>query len=85
MRNPLLLLVLLSISIVTNAQVGIGITTANASAALDVSSTTKGALFPRMTEAQRTAMNPLPAAAQGLMIYQTDGKTQTYRLLPGFR
>jgi trimeric autotransporter adhesin len=50
-------------------------TAANASSMLDVSSTTKGLLIPRMTLAQRTAaaMNPLPAAAQGLLVYQTDG------------
>ena len=48
-------------------------TAANASAMLDVSSTTKGILIPRITLAQRTAMSPLPAVAQGLMVYQTDG------------
>lgn len=36
--------------------VGIGTTTPNASAALDVTSTTKGLLIPRMTTAQRTAI-----------------------------
>ena len=35
--------------------VGIGTTTPNASALLDVSSTTKGILIPRMTGAQRLA------------------------------
>jgi hypothetical protein len=47
--------------------------TANASSILDISSTTSGLLIPRMTSAQKTALNPLPAAAQGLVIYQTDG------------
>ncbi|MFL5762988.1 MAG: tail fiber domain-containing protein [Bacteroidia bacterium] len=50
---------------------------ANSSSILDVSvsslATKKGMLIPRMTSAQKTAMNPLPAAAQGLVIYQTDG------------
>jgi hypothetical protein len=32
----------------------------------------KGFLPPRVTDAQRTAMNPLPAAAQGLIVYQTN-------------
>jgi hypothetical protein len=32
----------------------------------------KGFLPPRVTDVQRTAMNPLPAAAQGLIVYQTN-------------
>src|SRR5688500_3127080 len=32
----------------------------------------KGFLPPRVTDAQRAAMNPLPAAAQGLIVYQTN-------------
>jgi hypothetical protein len=51
-------------------QVGIGTTSPNASAQLDVSSTTKGFLPPRMTQAQRQDINS-PTA--GLMVYQTDG------------
>jgi uncharacterized protein (TIGR02145 family) len=52
----------------TYAQVGIGTATPNASAMLDVESTTKGFLPPRMTTAQRDAIsNP----AEGLTIYNT--------------
>ncbi|MGZ4034457.1 MAG: hypothetical protein ACXVP4_06295, partial [Bacteroidia bacterium] len=51
--------------------------TPNLSAMLDVDVTAlitkKGLLIPRMTSAEKTAMNPLPAAAQGLIVYQTDG------------
>ena len=55
--------------------VGIGTTTPAASAQLDVSSTTKGLLIPRMTAAQRDAIaNP----ATGLMIYQTDNAPGLY-------
>jgi trimeric autotransporter adhesin len=43
--------------------------TPNASAMLDVKSTTKGLLIPRMTQAQRTA---IVAPATGLLVYQTD-------------
>lgn len=47
--------------------VGIGTTTPNASAALDVSSNNKGILIPRLDSAQRVAIsNP----AEGLMVYQ---------------
>jgi hypothetical protein len=49
--------------------VGIGTSTPDASAQLDISSATKGMLIPRMTAAQRIA---IVAPAEGLMVYQTD-------------
>ncbi len=55
----------------TQAQVAIGTTNtpANQSAMLDVQSTSKGLLFPRMTSAQRRAIvNP----AAGLVVYDTE-------------
>ena len=53
----------------TVAQVGVGTSSPNASAALEVSSTSKGFLPPRMTAAQRDAIsNP----SQGLMLYCID-------------
>ncbi len=48
---------------------------ADTSAMLDVSSTTKGILVPRMTASQRLAI-PLPAT--GLLVYQTDGTAGYY-------
>jgi hypothetical protein len=56
-----------------NSSVGINNTgsTPAASAMLDVSSTTKGFLPPRMTTAQRNAISSLVA---GLVIYNTDDK-----------
>jgi uncharacterized protein (TIGR02145 family) len=54
---------------ICNAQVGIGTSTPNASAQLDVSSTSKGFLPPRLTAAQRDAISS-PAA--GLMIWCTN-------------
>ena len=53
------------------AQTGIGTVTPNAAAKLDVSSTEKGLLIPRMTKSQRELIT-LSAAANGLMVYQTD-------------
>ena len=53
----------------TFAQVGIGTTTPDASAALDITSNTKGLLIPRMTNAQRQAISN-PAA--GLQVFVTD-------------
>ena len=49
--------------------VGIGTSTPNASAQLDVTSTSKGLLVPRMTTAQRTA---IASPANGLMVYDTN-------------
>lgn len=69
-RNPTILTVLcLVVAIHANAQVGIGITTPDASAALEVVSATKGVLMPRMTSVQRTA---IATPAEGLMVYQTN-------------
>ena len=60
------------------AQVGIGTNSPNGSAQLDVSSTTKGFLPPRMTYAQR---NAITSPATGLMIFCTNcgtGEPQFY-------
>jgi hypothetical protein len=51
-----------------NAQLGIGTVTPNPSAVLDLSSTTKGLLLPRMTALQQT---DLVSPAIGLMVYNT--------------
>ncbi len=50
--------------------IGIGTATPAATAALDISSTTRGFLAPRMTTAQR---NAIASPAEGLMVYATDG------------
>jgi hypothetical protein len=63
----LIQLVLLS-SISIYAQVGIGTTTPDASSALDISSTAKGLLMPRLTSTERDNIS-LPAA--GLVIFNT--------------
>ena len=59
------------------AQVGIGVPTAdiNASAQLEVSSTSKGFLAPRMTQAQK---NNISSPAAGLLVYQTDAPSGFY-------
>ncbi|MEO6405068.1 MAG: hypothetical protein ABIY51_16300 [Ferruginibacter sp.] len=62
---PLFLLVILFNS-QSFSQIGIGTTTPDASALVDISSTTKGLLPPRMSSAQRDA---IVNAAPGLIIY----------------
>jgi uncharacterized protein (TIGR02145 family) len=63
-----------------NAQVGIGTAMPAASAALDITSTTKGFLLPRMTAAQRT---DIPSPAEGLLVYQTDRSRGYYYFIRG--
>ena len=54
---------------------GINTTTPDASAALDIVSTTQGVLVPRMTAAQRGLIS---TPATGLMVYQSDATTGFY-------
>lgn len=75
MKNNLRLLALalgIGVAIPALAQkdnVGIGTTKPDQSAVLDISSTTKGLLMPRMSLQQR---GDIQSPAQGLVIYQTD-------------
>ncbi len=76
MKNYLLILFTIFSFFAKAQNIGINATgvVPNSSAMLDISSTTLGLLIPRMTYAQRTAagLNPLPAIAQGLLVYQTN-------------
>lgn len=79
MKNlALFFAILLTLSAKIFAQ-GVGINTtgdaADNSAMLDVSSTTKGFLPPRMNEAQKNAIS---SPATGLLVYQTDGTAGLY-------
>jgi hypothetical protein len=72
----LYLLIVLSSAFAVNAQtgsVGIGTTNPNSSAALDIQSTTKGVLIPRMTTVQRNLIATPPA---GLLVY--DNTTNSF-------
>jgi hypothetical protein len=67
--KPIFLMVFAAVSLLTSAQnVGVGTNTPQASAKLDVTSTSSGFLPPRMTQTER---NAITAPAAGLMIYNT--------------
>lgn len=68
---PALRLTDYAISHAQTAGVGIGTTTPDPSAIVDINLTNKGVLFPRMTTAQRDAIG-VPAA--GLLLYNTTTK-----------
>ena len=74
----ILISILIGISTNVNSQ-GVAINTdgssADASAMLDVSSTDKGMLIPRMTAAERIV---LPSKVQGLIVYQTNATQGFY-------
>ncbi len=67
MKNIFLTIVII-LPILLFAQVGIGVNSPHPSASLEVASTEKGVLPPRMTEAQRDAIAPV----EGLIIYNLD-------------
>lgn len=73
-----LITMIISLAVYANAQnvaINTSGTSADASAMLDVSSTSKGFLPPRMTTIQRTGIS---SPAHGLMVYDTDTKTYWY-------
>lgn len=75
MKQALLIVALCCVFLSGKAQTGIGTTTPDASAKLEISSTSKGLLAPRMTAAQKTA---IVSPATGLLVYQTDAPTGFY-------
>lgn len=75
MKKIFLSFALISTSILSNAQVGVGTTTPDASSVLEVQSNTQGMLTPRMTSTQREAIS---TPATGLIVYQTDGTAGFY-------
>lgn len=64
-----------SLSFAQNVGINASGTAGHPSAMLDVESTEKGLLVPRMTEAQR---NDIDAPAEGLLVYQNDGDSGFY-------
>jgi hypothetical protein len=71
MKKLLLLFFVISSLSEMNAQTGIGTTTPEASAKLDVYSTNKGFLPPRVTLTSGTDTTTIPSPATGLLVYNT--------------
>ncbi len=69
MNRTLVFCLLLILKIDGFSQVGIGTSSPDASAKLDVTSTTKGVLLPRLTNAQMLAIS---SPATGLIVYNTN-------------
>ena len=81
-RKFYLLTILMAVKLFTHGQIGINATNTapNGSAMLDVSSTNKGLLIPRMTTAQKNAiLNKI----EGLTVYDTDLKQFSYWTING--
>ncbi|WP_171025695.1 tail fiber domain-containing protein [Hymenobacter jeollabukensis] len=77
LRFTLPLAAALGLSVAVQAQngsVGIGTSTPNGKAALELNSTTKGFLPPRMTQAQRDALAP-GTTEKGLLVFNTETNT----------
>ncbi|MCP3907476.1 MAG: hypothetical protein GY712_05600, partial [Oceanicoccus sp.] len=74
MNTTILTTVLILLSLGLSAQVGVNTdgSSPDGSAMLDVKSTDKGMLVPRMTSAQRTAIS---GAATGLLVFDTDNSS----------
>ena len=71
-KLTLLSVIFLSLSNLSQAQVGIGTSTPHSSAQLEINSNNKGFLPPRMTTAER---NAILSPAEGLMIFNTTSKS----------
>ncbi len=77
MKNLLLFLLLAIMSLQGITQnVGIGTTTPDASAALDIKSTKGGLLIPALTQTHRNTIST--SGKWALLIFQTDGTTGFY-------
>jgi hypothetical protein len=74
MKNFALILSFFCLTLV-HSQVGIGTSTPHSSAALDVNSTSKGFLYPRMTNTQMLAIS---SPATGLQVFNSDANCLYY-------
>ena len=69
--KKLLVFPVLLITYLTVGQVGIGTTSPNSNAVLDITSTTSGLLLPRLALTNTTSPNPLSVDVAGMVVYNT--------------
>lgn len=79
--KKLLVFPVLLITYLTVGQVGIGTTSPNSDAALDITSITSGLLLPRLTLTNTTSPSPLSTDVAGMVVYNT---ATTGDVTPGF-
>ncbi|GAA3604118.1 hypothetical protein Q4Q39_09585 [Flavivirga amylovorans] len=81
MKKPTLIFILFFFISITYSQVGIGTVSPNNSSALDIQSTNKGVLLPRLTNTQK---NNISNPATGLMVYDLTNKCTSVNIGPPF-
>ncbi|MCV9934625.1 hypothetical protein OIU80_20270 [Flavobacterium sp. LS1R47] len=79
--NIRLAFVLIGMSVLSHAQTGIGTVDPDSSAQLDISSTEKGLLLPRLALVKTTEQTPVLDPATSLVVYNTVTKNDVF---PGF-
>ena len=85
MNKFLLVISVLLCSLSYSQNVGVGTTTPNASAALDINSANKGMLVPRIALTAANVASPVSTPADALLIYNTaTAGTQGNAVSPGF-
>lgn len=85
MKQALWIVALCCVFLSGKAQTGIGTTTPDASAKLDVSATNKGFLPPRIALTATNAASPVTSPATGLIVYNTAATgTAPNNVVPGY-
>lgn len=85
MKKSFISVTILICSFIVNAQVGIGTSTPEASAKLDVTSTNKGFLPPRVALTATNSASPITSPAAGLLVYNTaTAGTSPNNVVPGY-
>ncbi len=83
--KKVLFLIIILINFVSNAQVGIGTTSPHPSAALEIETTNKGFLAPRVALTSNSDVTTIASPATGLMIYNTaSAGTSPNVVVPGY-
>ena len=83
--KKVLFLIIILINFVSNAQVGIGTTSPHPSAALEIETTNKGFLAPRVALTSNSDVTTIASPATGLMIYNTaTAGTSPNAVVPGY-